>query len=335
MTKAVLVQQNCNRELLDRVYNKDSMEKASKYAEFYPEIINRENLQQHKEYLINTEIIFSTWGMTDFTEEELQQYFPRLKAVFYGAGSVQAFARPFLNRGITVVSAWAANAVPVAEYTLAQILLANKGYYQNVLKAKTDYEAARRYSGSFPGNYNTNVGILGAGMIGKMVVELLKPFRLNVLVFDPFLPEESALRLGVRKCSLTEIFSQCHTISNHIANLPQTVGLINKEHFNIMLPEATFINTGRGAQVVEEDMIEALKAEPSRTALLDVTNPEPPAEGSELYKLPNVFLTTHIAGSFGSEIQRMGCYMADEFEAYSSGRELKFAVTLKMLETMA
>ena len=65
----------------------------------------------------------------DLTEEQIAEYLPSLKAVFYAAGSVQAFARPFLNRGIQVFSAWAANAVPVAEYTVAQIILAGKGFY--------------------------------------------------------------------------------------------------------------------------------------------------------------------------------------------------------------
>ena len=74
----------------------------------------------------DTEVIFSTWGMPKFTEEELAEYLPSLKAVFYAAGTVQAFARPFLSRGVRIFSAWAANAVPVAEYTVAQIILANK-----------------------------------------------------------------------------------------------------------------------------------------------------------------------------------------------------------------
>ena len=69
--------------------------------------------------LIDTEFIFSTWGMPKFTEDEIKKYLPSLRAVFYGAGSVQSFARPFLNCGVKVFSAWAANAVPVAEYTVA------------------------------------------------------------------------------------------------------------------------------------------------------------------------------------------------------------------------
>ena len=76
------------------------------------------------------EMIFSTWGMPTLTEEEIATTLPHLRALFYAAGSVQAFARPFLARGIRVFSAAAANAVPVAELTVAEIILANKGFYR-------------------------------------------------------------------------------------------------------------------------------------------------------------------------------------------------------------
>ena len=76
--------------------------------------------------LQDADVIFSTWGMPAFTEQEIQKYLPSLKAVFYGAGTVQAFARPFLECGVRVFSAWAANAVPVAEMTVAEIILSNK-----------------------------------------------------------------------------------------------------------------------------------------------------------------------------------------------------------------
>ncbi|NSW89225.1 MAG: hydroxyacid dehydrogenase [Firmicutes bacterium] len=335
MVKAVFMSQGRNRELIDRVYTRESISKISKYAVIYPELVAKENLGDHKEYLKDVEVVFSTWGMPVLSEEEIEQYLPELKAVFYAAGSVQHFARPFLSKGITIVSAWVANAVPVAEYTLAQILLANKGFFQNALKTKKDFHSAKKYSEMFTGNYFAKVGILGAGMIGTKVIELLRHFNIEVLVYDPFLSDERAEKLGVRKCTLVEIFSQCQTISNHIANLPATVGMLNREHFSNMLPNATFINTGRGAQVVEKDLIEALKAVPTRTAVLDVTDPEPPALDSELRKMENVILTSHIAGSMGREVERMGCYIVEEFIRYVEGKELKYSVTLKMLETMA
>ena len=84
----------------------------------------------------DTEYIFSTWGMSHFEKEEIKEYLPSLKAVFYSAGSVQGFAKEFLELGIEVHSAWAANAVPVAEYTVAQIILANKGFYRSSVMFK-------------------------------------------------------------------------------------------------------------------------------------------------------------------------------------------------------
>ena len=77
----------------------------------------------------DVEFIFSTWGMPEFTADEIKTCLPSLKCVFYGAGTVQKFARPFLACGVKVFSAWAANAVPVAEMTVAEIILSNKGYY--------------------------------------------------------------------------------------------------------------------------------------------------------------------------------------------------------------
>ena len=285
----------------------------------------------------DADYLFSTWGMPSFTEEEIAANLPRLRAVFYGAGSVQGFARPFLNRGVTVCSAWAANGVPVAEMTVAEILLANKGFYHACrrMHSKQGFTDGRRAFGALPGNYGVEVGIIGAGMIGKMVIRRLQEYDLKVLVSDPFLSAEDAAALGAEKVELEELFTRCQTISNHVANLPATVGMLHGGLFDRMKPTAAFINTGRGAQVVEADLIRALQAEPERVAVLDVTWPEPPEDGSPLYTLPNVFLTPHIAGSSGQEVARMGCYMRDQFEKFAAGQPCEYAVTLKMLETMA
>ncbi len=124
-------------------------------------------------------------------------------------------------------------------------------------------------------------------------------------------------------------------ISNHLANNSETVGIINKNHFSRMKSHASFINTGRGAQVVEEDMVEALRRNKTISAVLDVTYPEPPEQDSPLYTLDNVFLTPHIAGSLGNEVHRMGEYMLDEFRKYDRGEAVRYSVTLEMLKTMA
>jgi len=287
----------------------------------------------------NTQIIFSTWGMPKLSEEEIRRYFPNLKIVFYAAGSVHHFATPFLNCGVRVVSAWAANAVPVAEFTFAQIILANKGYFlaQQIMKEQ-GYNAARQLTDQhFNGTYGCTVGIIGAGMIGQKVIELLNicNLRVKILVYDPFLNEDTATALGVTLCSLEELFEKSHVVSNHLANNSQTVGILNYELFKRMKPSTTFINTGRGAQVVESDLVRALNEFPNRSALLDVTDPEPPEKEHPFFTMHNVFLTSHISGSIGDETYRMADFMLEELELYLSSQKLKYEVTAKMLEVMA
>lgn len=323
---------------ISNAYSNEIREKLSVELDIAPVFYDEEIFRKKDtdfSFFRDVEYVFSTWGMARLSEDEIAKILPKLKAVFYAAGTVQYFAKPYMKRGVKIFSAWGANAVPVAEVTVSEIILANKGFFQTVHsggESWTEHNAGTPH----PGNFNTSVGIIGAGMIGTMVIEALKKYKLNVKVFDPFMSDERAERLGVEKIeNLPELFRKCHVISNHLANNPQTVGMIDKECFDKMDHNGIFINTGRGQQVVEADMIAALKEYPNRCAVLDVTYPEPPEEGSELYTMKNVFLTPHMAGSIGNEIQRMGEYMYDEFSAFSKGLPTKYEVSEKMLETMA
>lgn len=324
------------KPLIDQVYDTDTQAKLKKHLTFIDGIYEKDAWKERKEDCRQVEILFSTWGMIAFTEEEIDEYFPNLKAVFYGAGSVQFFARPFLNKGIRVFSAAAANAVPVAEFTVAQILLANKGYFQATAHySRGEHDTGRAHSNRSRGNYTAPVGIIGAGMIGKLVIRLLKSYHMPVMVFDPFLPEAMAGELGVTQCDLPTLFKECQVISNHLANNAQTKGMLNYDIFSKMKKNATFINTGRGAQVVEADLVRALREEPDRTALLDVTEPEPVEKGHPFYTMPNVFLSPHIAGSMNDEVARMGEYMAQDLERYIQNQIALYEVTEAMLATMA
>ncbi|MBQ9083481.1 MAG: hydroxyacid dehydrogenase [Clostridia bacterium] len=327
-----------NGTRIPEVFGTDTVAALTAEAGLDPHIYSKADILADPTLSADADYLFSTWGMPKFTEDEIARCFPRLKAVFYAAGTVQAFARPFLNRSIRVFSAWAANAVPVAEYTVAQILLANTGYFQACARfsqGAAHHRNAQCHAATFPGNYGCKVGLIGVGMIGSMVAERLKDYRLEVLVHDPFLSDARAEALGVRKVPLEVLFAECQTISNHLANNPQTVGMLNASCFDRMKPNAVFLNTGRGAQVVEDDLCRALTAYPERTAVLDVTFPEPPADGSPLYALPNVFLTPHIAGSKGDEVHRMSEYMLEQFRNITACRPVRWEVTLPMLETMA
>ncbi len=317
---------------IDRVYGRGRRERIAQLSNLYPVVISSETFDSHAHDLAQVEAVFSTWGMPILSEEQLAQL-PRLAAVFYAAGSVKHFAAPLLERNTIVVSGWGANAVPVAEFTLAQILLANKGYFRNIRDCASPQGRTTAFRGT--GNYDTTIALLGAGMIGRKVIELLKPFCLHVLVFDPFLTQEDSRRLGVEKVSLDEAFRRGMVVSNHMADVPETKRMLRAEHFNAMPQNAVFINTGRGATVVEDDLVGVLRQRPDINALLDVTDPEPPRADSPFYELPNAILSSHIAGSIEEEVLRMADTVIEEFLAWRDGGSLRYAVTPDMLTTMA
>ncbi|MDR3708908.1 MAG: hydroxyacid dehydrogenase [Capsulimonadaceae bacterium] len=281
------------------------------------------------------EVLFSTWGMPAINEKDLGEFFPRLKAVFYAAGSVQLFARPLLQRDVTLVSAWRANAVSVAQFTVAQTMLALKGYFRNIRQydgSPSTYESAFRGAGA----YREAVGLLGAGAIGSLVIENLIAQDVTVLVWDPFLDPCAAKRMGaIQVESIEELFQRSYVVSNHLANNDQTAGLITGELMRQMRRDATFINTGRGRTVNEAEMIETLRERPDLLALLDVTFPEPMGADSRLRSLPNVIVSSHIAGTIGNEVHRMADLCIGEFDRFASGQPLEHQVTIDLLRTMA
>ena len=327
----------CNDpSVIERVYAPKTKDEIAGICDFDQKVYTKADVLASPESFADVEIAFSSWQMPVFTEEEIRACFPSLKCVFYAAGSVQFFARPFLECGVKVFSAWAANAVPVAEMTVAEIILANKGFFlsSRVFRAAGKPEATKVFS-RCRGNYGETVGIIGAGMIGKLVINMLKSYYLKVLVFDPFLSDADADALGVEKCSLERLFSESFVVSNHLANNAQTVGMLNYDLFKLMRENAVFLNTGRGAQVVEDDLVRILREREDLTALLDVTYPEPPVKDHPFYTLPNCILTPHIAGSAGDEVHRMAAYMHREFEHYLRGEKCAYEVSLEMLKTMA
>lgn len=318
---------------IDRVYGEGRKERLASALEFYPDIVGSVNFEASLPRLQELQFIFSVWGMPELTVEQIKRL-PALKVLFYAAGSVQYFARPFLQSGVQVVSAWAANGVPVAQFTVAQIFLAAKGYFTAARLCRTA-QGREQFSSPYAGLYGATISLLGAGMIGKKVIELLRPHGLEILVFDPYLSEAMAEELGVKKVSLEEAFKRGVVVSNHLANLPATVGMLRRDLFESMRPYAAFINTGRGATVDEAGMLAVLEKRPDLTALLDVTEPEPPSPDSPIYRLGNVLLSPHIAGSIGREVLRQADCVTEEFERYQRGEKMLYGVTLEMLETMA
>lgn len=277
-------------------------------------------------------MIFATWGMMNFTAAQRAKL-PKLKAVFYAAGNVKAFAPSLIENGITLVSAWAINAIPPAEMCLSQILLSLRGYFRTVrqYREQKSFDAKKYWR---PGVMDETVGLIGLGYIGALLRQKLRDYPVKVIAHDPFLTKERAAELDVTPVSLEDLFAKAYIVSNHIPDLETTRGVLHKKLFASMRDGATFINTGRGAQVVEADMIAVLKARPDLTALLDVTAPEPPTADSELWRLPNVIISPHIGGTTGHEVVRLADCAVDEFEAWQKGRPLRYEVTREIFKTM-
>ncbi|NQU43194.1 hydroxyacid dehydrogenase [bacterium] len=290
-------------------------------------------LEAAPELLPETQIILSGWGPPVLDEAFLKAA-PNLEAVFYGAGSVRGMLTDaFWERDIVICSAWGANAVPVAEYTVSQILFCLKWGYRAMRSYRPEHRAER--SKDVPGAYGSVVGLIGLGMIGRLVAEKLRPFDMQVIAYDPYARPEDAERLGLGLVSLDEIFKRSDVVSLHVPLLDGTRGMLGAEHFEAMKPNASFINSARGAIVRENEMVRVLQQRPDLFAVLDVTWPEPPSADSPLWEMENVVLTPHIAGSMGNEVGRHGRYMLDELRRYLVGEPLKWQVTRQVFETMA
>jgi len=317
-----------------RVFDEPRRRRIESSAYLEPQVISSSNLREHAARLGDLEVVFATWGMPALAGPQLD-LLKSLKAVFYAAGSVKAFAAPLLERGIIVVGAADANAVPVAEYALAAILLSLKRFWPQALALRDRRRPDAWTRQPMTGAYGSVVGLIGLSRTGRKVAQLLRSFDVKVIAYDPLVSPDEAGRLGVETAGLEEIFRRADVVSLHAPLLPRTVGMISGAMLESMKTNATFINTARGAIVREQEMAAVLRRRGDLWAILDVTDPEPPPSGSPLYELPNVLLTPHIAGSMDAEVRRMADLVLDEFDAWLAGRPLRHAVSLADLETMA
>lgn len=317
----------------DLIYGGDIYEAIKGQIELLADPMTKDELKNNSAVLEKAEVLFSGWGCPVMDADFLRRA-PNLKTVFYGAGSIKFWVTDaFWDRGIRVTSAYAANAVPVAEYAAAQIILSLKQVFAYMRKA--GHEGRYIDRGELEGAYLTTVGIISLGIIGRMVCERLKTYDVKVIACDPFIRPEVAADYGVELCGLEEVFARADVVSLHTPWLKETENLIGKVQFSKMKQHATFINTARGAIVNEQEMIEVLQERQDLSALLDVTYPEPPAPDSPLLTMENVFLTPHVAGSVSAECRRMGTYMLAELERYLQGKPMKWEITREKAAIMA
>jgi len=276
--------------------------------------------------LADAEILLTGWGCRRIDAAVLARA-PRLRAIVHAAGTVKGHVTgECFERGVVISSAAAANAVPVAEYTVAAILLANK----RVFALRERYREERKFkfwAAEMPGlgNLHKTVGLLAASRVGRRVVELLQPFDLRIVLHDPTLEDAEIRALGAEPVSLDELFSQSDVVSLHAPLVPATRGLIDARLLARMPDGATFVNTARGG-LVDGEALEAELVSGRIWAVIDTTEPEVLPSDSPLYALPNVFLTPHIAGAMGRETERLVDLALDEIERFVGGEPLAHPV---------
>lgn len=277
-------------------------------------------------HLGEVEILLTGWGCPPLDEDVLERM-PNLRGAFHAAGTVKNHVTPAcFRRGVRVTSAAYANAIPVAEFTVAAIVLANKKVFR-ASRLYRQVKGFRLWSREFPGigNHDKVVGIVGASRIGRMVMERLRGFDLSVLVHDPFLDDAEARALGAELCELDDLLERSDVVSLHAPSLPATRQMIDRRRLGLLRDGATLINTARGALVDSDALTEELVAGRIE-AVLDTTEPEVLPDDSPLYDLENVFLTPHIAGSQGTETRRMLDLALDEIERFVRGQRLEHEV---------
>jgi len=276
--------------------------------------------------LERAEVVLSGWGCPRLDTTVLDRA-PSLRAIVHAAGGVKGHVTDACwDRGLEVSTAAGANAEPVAEYTLARILLAGKAA-DRMARAYRERRAAIDLLSEFPhaGNLGKTVGIVGASRIGRRVIELLEPFDLRVLVSDPYVEGSVAL---------DELLTASDVVSLHAPSLPSTRHLLDARRLALLRDGATLINTARGA-LIDQDALVAELVSGRIDAVIDVTVPEVLPAGSPLYDLPNVVLTPHIAGALGVEVRRLGASALDELERYARGEPFAHPVTRADLDRIA
>lgn len=282
------------------------------------------------------EALLGHWGCPRLDASMLERA-PHLGLFAYAAGTVkEVITDAVFDRGVRVTSGADANAEPVAEFTLAAILFANKDVtWRRDELHDPSIEAMRRRRATPVGNWDKTIGIVGASLVGRRVIDLLRPFaHLRVALFDPFVTADEATALGVIAMELDELCASCDILSIHAPDLPSTRRMIGVHQLAALRTGATVINTARGA-LLDHDALTDEVRRGRLYAMLDVTDPEPLPQDHPLRTLPTVFLTPHLAGSEGSELQRLSDYVVDEIRRWATGEPARNGITKQQLARLA
>ncbi|MCC6683041.1 MAG: hydroxyacid dehydrogenase [Phycisphaeraceae bacterium] len=267
--------------------------------------------------------VVTGWDTPHVTDGMLDQA-PGLKIWIHSAGSVKhLLPDTFWQRGIALASCRDALAVGVAETTLGMMIAGLKRIFpaerltRSGLWKNDAFASALRVRELF----DLQIGIVGASRVGRHLIRLLQVYEVSIVVYDPYLTPSDAQQLGVQSVTLDELMRNCDVISLHAPALPETRHMIGNRELNMMKDDAILINTARGSLIDEPALVAALQTG-RISALLDVTDPEPPAVDHPLRALPNCVITPHIAGAISNGCYRMGRSSIDQLLAFARNQTL-------------
>ena len=204
------------------------------------------------------------------------------------------------QNGVLVMNTPHANSVATAEQTLALMLAVSR----NTVPAHNSLAAGEWERSRFVGSEldGKTLGVIGFGYIGRLVARRAQAFGLNIIAYDPYVPQATAEEMGAQLLSLPELLAHSDIITLHSVVTPETTNLINDDTISQMKDGVVIINVARGKLIDEQALANALQSGKVAAAALDVYQKEPPVD-SPLIGLPNVLHTPHL-GASSKEAQR-------------------------------
>ncbi|GAA4777579.1 hydroxyacid dehydrogenase [Microbacterium gilvum] len=288
----------------------------------------------HRALLADAEIVVTGWG-TPVIEGDVLAALPAVRAVAHSAGTIRpVVSDALLARGVVVASSASANAVPVAEYALAAIILAAKRAFWAADELRAGRPGHAESAWPTVGAHGVRVGVVGASHIGRLLLRHLSSLDMEVVVTDPTLDDAGRALLGVPCVPLDELIATSDVVTLHAPSLPTTHHMIDRRAIALMRPGTTLVNTARGDLVDEEALADRLERG-DIAAVLDVTAVEPLPADSRLRSTPHTFLTPHIAGSQGNELRRLATHIVDEVVRFGTTGAFAETITADRLEVIA
>lgn len=217
------------------------------------------------------------------------------------------------EKGIVVMNTPFGNSITTAEHAIAMMF----ALAREIPQASASTHAGKWEKSKFMGVelYGKTLGVIGCGNIGGIVADRAVGLKMNVLAYDPFLTQERAVALGVKKVELSDIYKEADFITLHVPKNDKTSNMIDKKAIAKMKDGVRIINCARGGLIVEKDLKDALDSGKVAGAALDVFEVEP-AKENILFGHPKVICTPHLGAATTEAQVNVALQVAEQMADY-------------------